>query len=404
MDISNYHIQFQSEGVQNFLTVDLPAGAEIIEYCLKILEKNRIPGLLMLNHQFLNGEMKFKYSVNGKRSIKELVQSGNTNEKNEVLILKNLIHALKTMNTYLIDLDKVWLDPEYLYIGDGMQVFMVCVPVEDNIQQNISQNLKNFFLELLSNYLGSGTGRYSEMFMWVYKQSIFDLELFEKEFLDDKKRNVQNSSEQMYNKPIQTPKIPAAPGPNNVSGEKPQSFNSNKDKNPKDPLISKSVAIPGGAVMNTPDGKSLNIPGFKPQPQNVAEVNESKDKKKFGINIFGQKKEKKDSMQVSGIKPLQGVRPYIVHKGRKVDITRSPFSMGQGSGAYPVDYVIADNPRVSHRHAIITEEDGNYYLQDNNSTNGTMLNGMDLQPGEMKPLKDGDEIRLYNEIICFYLT
>ena len=83
MDISNYHIQFQSEGVQNFLTVDLPAGAKIIEYCLKILEKNRIPGLLMLNHQFLNGEMKFKYSVNGKRSIKELVQSGNTNEKNE---------------------------------------------------------------------------------------------------------------------------------------------------------------------------------------------------------------------------------------------------------------------------------------------------------------------------------
>ena len=153
MDKSNYNIQIQSEGTQNYIVVDMPMGTEVIEYCRKVLEKNKIPGLLTPNYQFLNGEIRFKYSINGKRSIRELVQSGGTNEKNEILILKNLTRSLKTLSTYLIDLDKVWLDPQYLFIGDGMQVFMVCVPVEDNSCVDISKELKNFFLELLSDNL-----------------------------------------------------------------------------------------------------------------------------------------------------------------------------------------------------------------------------------------------------------
>ena len=53
---------------------------------------------------------------------------------------------------------------------------------------------------------------------------------------------------------------------------------------------------------------------------------------------------------------------------------------------------------------MIVEKDGEFYISDNGSTNGTILNGMDVKPGTLMPLKDGDEIRLYNEIICFYLT
>jgi hypothetical protein rflaF_01939 len=422
MDKSKYNIQFQSEGTQNYIVVDLPVGTEVIGYCRKVLEKNKIPGLLMSNYQFLNGEIRLKYSINGKRGIRELVQSGSTNEKNELLILSNLIHALKNLNTYLIDLDKIWLDPKYLYIGDGMNVFMVCVPVEDNTPVDISQNLKHFFLELLSDYLGSGNNRYSDMFMWVYKQSIFDLELFEQEFLNKRNDDV-NTSESHSNVSVErnykhvqgvyqesklsysvpqvqreeTPKVNSN-GQVDIKKEKagPFGFNFGKQKKESDP--NPMFPIPGNG-MKTPGGEAINIPGVKPREASDERV-EPKDNKKNGAGLFGRKKYSHPVEDYN----QSDIIPYIVHKGCKIEICKTPFAIGQGSSSYPVDYVIKNNPRVSHRHAVIIEENGEFYLSDNCSTNGTILNGIDVKPGTLELLKDGDEIRLYNEIICFYLT
>lgn len=48
---------------------------------------------------------------------------------------------------------------------------------------------------------------------------------------------------------------------------------------------------------------------------------------------------------------------------------------------------------VSRVHARITQEDGIYYIEDLNSTNGTFKNGLRLQPYEKRRLDKGDELR-----------
>jgi hypothetical protein len=55
----------------------------------------------------------------------------------------------------------------------------------------------------------------------------------------------------------------------------------------------------------------------------------------------------------------------------------------------------ADSP-ISRLHCTILEEDGAYFLRDDQSANGTYLNGVRLVPMDRNPLKDGDEIRLAN--------
>ncbi len=53
------------------------------------------------------------------------------------------------------------------------------------------------------------------------------------------------------------------------------------------------------------------------------------------------------------------------------------------------------DPGISHRHAKLQRQpDGNFILLDVGSTNGTQLNGVDVQPGVRLPLHDGDEITL----------
>jgi predicted component of type VI protein secretion system len=50
---------------------------------------------------------------------------------------------------------------------------------------------------------------------------------------------------------------------------------------------------------------------------------------------------------------------------------------------------------VSHRHAILQRgDDGTLVLRDIGSSNGTRLNGKDVEPMTDKPLQDGDQITL----------
>ena len=65
------------------------------------------------------------------------------------------------------------------------------------------------------------------------------------------------------------------------------------------------------------------------------------------------------------------------------------------------DICINDNPAVSRVHAIISQFDGDYVIQDNGSTNHTFVNGIILNGSQEKPLADGDRILLGNEEFIF---
>lgn len=47
---------------------------------------------------------------------------------------------------------------------------------------------------------------------------------------------------------------------------------------------------------------------------------------------------------------------------------------------------------VSRRHAVIRQQDQRLFLEDLGSTNGTHLNGGEVQPGQLYRLHDGDQI------------
>lgn len=49
---------------------------------------------------------------------------------------------------------------------------------------------------------------------------------------------------------------------------------------------------------------------------------------------------------------------------------------------------------VSRRHATITQGDRALYIEDLGSTNGTRINGFELEPRQLYRLRDGDELEL----------
>jgi len=69
-------------------------------------------------------------------------------------------------------------------------------------------------------------------------------------------------------------------------------------------------------------------------------------------------------------------------------LDRSQFSLGRANGN---DIVIPDST-VSGKHATITQEDGNFYITDIGSTNGTFINNTRIQGKHI--IKFGDNIRM----------
>ena len=80
--------------------------------------------------------------------------------------------------------------------------------------------------------------------------------------------------------------------------------------------------------------------------------------------------------------------------GEKITIDMTPFTIGKDSAN--MDFVL-NNDSVSRHHATVIYEKGNYYIMDNNSTNGTMIEGIRLQAGEKGEIENGYIINLGNE-------
>lgn len=76
-------------------------------------------------------------------------------------------------------------------------------------------------------------------------------------------------------------------------------------------------------------------------------------------------------------------------------------------GIFPDVDLDTDDPeaKVSRRHAHITLSNGQYFLEDLGSTNGTFINrGKRLPPGQRQALCDGDEIIVGKTFLRFHIV
>jgi len=103
----------------------------------------------------------------------------------------------------------------------------------------------------------------------------------------------------------------------------------------------------------------------------------------------------------------------VIHRGRSVGkefpMCEEESHIGRwdaDGGIFPDVDLDSDDPeaKVSRRHARITRRNGQYYIEDLGSTNGTFVNrGRRLLPGDRQPLRDGDEVIVGKTFLKFHV-
>lgn len=112
-----------------------------------------------------------------------------------------------------------------------------------------------------------------------------------------------------------------------------------------------------------------------------------------------------------------GAKPHarlVIEKGRSSgkqfmlsDVEAQIGRWDADGGIFPDVDLDTDDPeaKVSRRHARITLSNGQYFLEDLGSTNGTFINrGKRLPPGQRQALCDGDEIIVGKTFLRFHIV
>ena len=112
-----------------------------------------------------------------------------------------------------------------------------------------------------------------------------------------------------------------------------------------------------------------------------------------------------------------GPKPHarlVIEKGRSSgkqfmlsDVEAQIGRWDADGGIFPDVDLDTDDPeaKVSRRHARITLSNGQYFLEDLGSTNGTFINrGKRLAPGQRQALCDGDEIIVGKTFLRFHIV
>lgn len=100
--------------------------------------------------------------------------------------------------------------------------------------------------------------------------------------------------------------------------------------------------------------------------------------------------------------PVQEKEAYLIcqRTGHEYHITRAQYSIGAGKN---VDILTPDNIYVGRKHATLYKDGSRYYLVDENSKNGTRVNGEKLYPNEKFLLGESVRIEFADEVYRFEL-
>ncbi|MGN1119997.1 MAG: FHA domain-containing protein, partial [Oscillospiraceae bacterium] len=84
-------------------------------------------------------------------------------------------------------------------------------------------------------------------------------------------------------------------------------------------------------------------------------------------------------------------------------IDKDSYFIGKGTNTSIVNSLVIRNENVSRNHAVVERVGSEYFIKDNNSMNGTYLNGTRINPNTRYPLASGAKIVFANEEFTFVI-
>lgn len=334
------------------------------DYQLKMMSTNHIKGLLPAHTSVFNGVEEIYYDISSRQPITRLYAKKELKQEDIRAILRSANDLLEEIKRFLLDGSNVLFSPEFCYCnpenGNTEWVFYPGNQKDCNFME-----LAEFFIERV-DHTDSKAVDMAYRFFKKAKEDNFVLGAFMNEMIPE--MTYEENEEDICTENYEAVVIKEP----DVERKRPLTLVEKVQNYIKEKFEAKRI-LP-----------EKNIHESVVSPQNDIWEN-------YGLN-----ESYNGETLVMGVanEPAQRRLTSIMRGSSEcISLENLPCVLGKMSECS--DVVLQDKS-VSRMHAKIFEENGELYLQDLNSTNGSFLNGLQLETNEILKIKIGDEIGFGN--------
>jgi len=407
--------EYKKDAYKSYMVLKEEQGKA--DYSMKMLANNRIKGFLELEIRFIDERKDYYYDVTEKQTMDLMFRKTALGEKQIKSILTEIIGTIKRSRDYLLLEDNFVLNPEYIYMNlDTSQINLVYF---SGYEERVGEQLLRL-IEYMMDKVDYKDKAAVYLIYGIYKvcrgesvtldgilEYLHDSEVLEKD-LDLMEMNEQEMKRQ-----------------EELFLDVEEEIESEEEKK-KYPLwvwlgCGISVLVSLGLIAMAANkgilfdlvtgeimlGKMAAILGVIGILEAYCLLRLLDEKHKIAciekkIEYVKPVEEKREE-QATVVLAERG-SGYVLLPEQKdmympIQIQEFPFFIG--TLKTKVDYVI-NSRSVSRFHAKLEQEKEHFYLVDLNSTNGTFVNGVRLEPNERKEIALGDAISFADVVYRFY--
>ena len=380
-------IIYKTDLYASYMLVKIPNYVNTKQYSFRMVEQNRMKGILPCKQRMEDGESYFYLDITGKKSLVQEFADKEMELEDMIHLFQQFFPIFEEIRNYLLTEKMLLLEPEFLYrdIEDGT-LFMALLPWERQEETNLHK-LAEFFLEKVNHRDEYGVNA-AYHFYRQQNQPQFSfyhfLPTLEKESImkRQKKKDVIREEPFLYKIEQEEKK------------EKGETVCSNHWTATE--IVSPPILI----TEENEYGKETKLSLWK---KISFKINQMFKKEKAQKEIE-YKQEEKDRNNILYSENLCEETVFFEstdsehiwklqwkEKGRlkTYELKNLPLTIGKLSGEVSI---VLQDASVSRVHCRFVEKDGTIAIMDMNSTNGTCLNGMRLKQGEILEIAKNDEI------------
>lgn len=411
------NISYQREMKRNYLIVEAEERDEV-PFEQNMLEQNQIDGVLHFQVRKKDTDIRFFYEITSKQPLFRLLEGQSVQAGQIRTLVWGIANALDHMEQYLLSENSVLLTPEYLYVEpESLKVWLCLVP-------GLERDFPEDYSRLLEYLLGKVDHKDKESVVLAY--GLYQETRKENYGMADILRLAQQ-------------KIEVNHAGREAETETVREFERYQEYPEREYMETAQDGYGAkqrqSAIQDRKAGNAET--DWKPGMVRARQIQTDTVKESSGL--FGRWKQRRkerreekqreqeremqmpwDTMFVSETSPDYGTLSSVhLPQQSSGTVLLNPESRESGSVArrltaldagetdivisyYPfiigkqenlADYIL-DRETVSRLHLRIDQKDGRYYVQDLNSTNGTMIDGRMLENNETAEIWEGVEVNI----------
>ena len=371
----NREILYERNLTGSYMKIPVSLNAKFDE---KIMLKRKLPGILPVERCFVNGYGQYWYNISGKQSLDTYCKVRNIGIDFIERMIISICNQIEILEWNLIDTNSLMLDPELVFVtNQNGEIIFTIYPGEHTSLTLEFQQLMEYLLTKIDH---SDTQAVQAAYA-IYEQTLDDTYSIvdirdiivskKEENVDPVKMHEKTQQERL--------KIDTAEAKASKETKKEKIIFKLDNVRNKDSWISKIIDSILKYIDECKNKKEYESNWITPEIEDYNEEPDIVIQNNPTVCLSNYKAKPRGMLLYDGLEELENI-----------SLTGNTIRLGKGVEAD----VLIDKATISKFHAKIEKTEADFYIEDLNSTNGTMVNGEALSYKERRKLEINDIVQL----------